>query len=299
MIAPGVPAAAAEVGATRVAGNGGLRRIWLCADDYGISPSVNVAIRDLIARRRINATSVMAVAPSLHRLEATALSALNDDERLAAVGLHLTLTGPFRPLSKSFKPLRDGAFMPLGAALAAAVLHRFNHEMLVDEFMSQLRMFVHSLGRPPDFIDGHQHVHLFPQIRDAVLQVAKEAPNAWIRQCGRALPMPLSERIRNRKALLLDVLSQDFRRRADALRIRTNPAFAGAYDFRADADFAALFPRFLDRLPDGGVVMCHPGFVDAELQRLDPLTTLREREHAYFAGDAFPEVLAANGVALA
>jgi predicted glycoside hydrolase/deacetylase ChbG (UPF0249 family) len=44
--------------------------------------------------------------------------------------------------------------------------------------------------------------------------------------------------------------------------------------------------------------MCHPGFVDAELQRLDPLTTLREREHAYLAGERFPAVLAAAGVAL-
>ena len=26
------------------------RRIWLCADDYGISPGVNRAIRDLIGR---------------------------------------------------------------------------------------------------------------------------------------------------------------------------------------------------------------------------------------------------------
>ena len=45
--------------------------------------------------------------------------------------------------------------------------------------------------------------------------------------------------------------------------------------------------------------MCHPGFVDAELQRLDPLTTLREKEYAYFAGDAFPAALASHGVALA
>ena len=28
----------------------GLRRIWLCADDGGISPGVNRAIRDLIER---------------------------------------------------------------------------------------------------------------------------------------------------------------------------------------------------------------------------------------------------------
>ena len=44
--------------------------------------------------------------------------------------------------------------------------------------------------------------------------------------------------------------------------------------------------------------MCHPGFVDAELQRLDPLTTLREREYAFLAGERFPGVLAAHGVGL-
>ena len=51
------------------------RRIWLCADDYGISPAVNAAIRDLIGAGRINATSVMVVAPSFHRSEAVALNA--------------------------------------------------------------------------------------------------------------------------------------------------------------------------------------------------------------------------------
>ena len=40
------------------------RQIWLCADDYGISRSVNAAIRDLIVRGRINATSVMVAAPN-------------------------------------------------------------------------------------------------------------------------------------------------------------------------------------------------------------------------------------------
>jgi predicted glycoside hydrolase/deacetylase ChbG (UPF0249 family) len=45
--------------------------------------------------------------------------------------------------------------------------------------------------------------------------------------------------------------------------------------------------------------MCHPGKVDAELSRLDPLTNLREREYAFFLDDAFPRLLAARGVALA
>ena len=107
------------------------------------------------------------------------------------------------------------------------------------------------------------------------------------------------ERVADRKGLLLDLLSYRFRRKASARGLRTNPAFAGTYEFRQDTDFAALFPRFLDRLPDGSVVMCHPGFVDGELQGLDSLTTLREKEYAFFTSDAFPVVLARHGVALA
>jgi len=43
-----------------------LRRIWLCADDYGISPGVNRGIRELIEHGRLNATSVMVVGPTRH-----------------------------------------------------------------------------------------------------------------------------------------------------------------------------------------------------------------------------------------
>ena len=89
------------------------------------------------------------------------------------------------------------------------------------------------------------------------------------------------------------------RRLAAREGVRTNPAFAGTYSFAPGADYAKLFPGFLDGLPDGGVVMCHPGKVDAELRRLDPLTDLREREYAYFLGDDFPRLLAARGYALA
>ncbi len=81
--------------------------------------------------------------------------------------------------------------------------------------------------------------------------------------------------------------------------MRLNPAFAGTYAFNARANFAKIFPRFLSGLPDGGLIMCHPGFVDAELKSLDSLTTLREHEFAFFNSDAFPKVLAEHGVALA
>jgi chitin disaccharide deacetylase len=278
-----------------------MRRIWLCADDYGISPAVDMAIRDLVVRGRLNATSVLVAAPSCHRSEAVALDALNSAAPRVAIGLHVALTAPFRPLSRGFTPLKAGAFMPLAATVRHALFRRFHDAALSAEIASQVQSFIELFGRAPDFFDGHQHVHLLPQIRGAVLSVAqKTAPNAWLRQCGRARALPgrLIMSLADRKGLLLDLGSRSFRRRAAALGMRTNPAFAGTYGFADAADFATLFPRFLDGLPDGAVVMCHPGFVDAELQRLDPLTTLREREYAFLASDGFPALLAARGVTL-
>jgi chitin disaccharide deacetylase len=272
-------------------------RFWLCADDYGIAPGVNSAIRDLIMRGRLNATSVMVVAPSFTRAEARSLLILNSGTPRAAIGLHLTLTTPFRPLTAGFRPLRENGFPLLRDLFKAGLLRQLKRDALAGEIDAQLSAFAAAFGRPPDFIDGHQHAHLAPQVREEVLAAAKRrAPAAWVRQCGSV--QPAIKRLGDPKGLVLDAFSRAFRTRAQASGVATNPAFAGTYSFRADADFARKFPRFLDDLPDGGVVMCHPGHVDDELIRLDPLTELREREHAYLAGDDFPAVLAARGLAL-
>jgi predicted glycoside hydrolase/deacetylase ChbG (UPF0249 family) len=272
------------------------RHIWLCSDDYGISAAVNAGIRELIMRDRLNATSVMVAAPHLDNDEAPTLELLNSGVKRAAIGLHVTLTAPFKPMSEGFAPIRDGGFMSLADMMRAAVARRLQPEMLTIEIATQLQAFIEAFGHLPDFIDGHQHVHLFPQVRDAFLKVVVEtAPNVWVRQCGRANSL---RRLHDRKALVLDILSMAFRRRAERLGLATNPAFAGAYAFTSKANFAKIFPRFLTGLPDGGLIMCHPGFVDAELQRLDSLTHLREREFAYFNSDAFPQALADHGVEL-
>lgn len=269
---------------------------WLCADDYGISPSVNEAIRALILRGRVNAASVMIAAPHLTAEEADALEMLNSGQKRVSIGLHLTLTAPYKPMSAGFAPVRDGRFLRHPELLRAAMARRLEPERLTIEIATQVRAFADAFGHLPDFFDGHQHVHLLPQVRDAFLKVVAEtAPLAWVRQCGRARS---ARRLRDRKALALDVLNLGLKRKATRLGIATNAAFAGAYDFKTKAAFAKLFPRFLAGLPDGGLIMCHPGHVDAALKALDPLTTQREREYAYFDSDEFPAALAAHGAAL-
>lgn len=273
------------------------RRIWLCADDYGISPGVNRAIRDLIARGRLNATSVMTVGPAIGRDEVAALQAAAAASARCAIGLHVTLTAPFHPLTMHFRPLQDALFLPFPKLLRSGLLRRLDAEIIRAEVAAQLGAFRELFGRAPDYVDGHQHAQLFPQVRDGFLAAVKEAaPNAWVRQCGRRTP--LAQRLGAPKALVLDLLSAQFRARAGRAGIAFNPGFSGAYDFTGEPDFGALMGEFLDGLPDNGLIMCHPGFVDDVLVALDPFTTQREHEHAYLAGDQFPKLLADHKVTL-
>src|SRR4051812_30342045 len=275
-----------------------LRRIWLCADDYGLSPGVNRAIRELIARRRLNATSVMVVGPAAGEGETAALQEAAAKNPPCAIGLHVTLSAPFHPLTMHFRPLEGGLFPPFAKLLRAAMLRRLDAEIVRTEVSAQLAAFAEKFRRAPDFVDGHQHVQLFPLVRDGFLAAVKQAaPDAWVRQGGRA--QPIARRLRSPKALLLDILSVQFRHSAARANIAFNPAFAGAYDFSNSSDFSTLMPQFIDGLPDGGLIMCHPGFVDDTLKRLDPLTDQREREYAYLGSDAFAQLLTANNVALA
>jgi predicted glycoside hydrolase/deacetylase ChbG (UPF0249 family) len=229
------------------------------------------------------------------------VSALNDAVAKSphcAIGLHATLTAPFHPLTMHFKPLHGGLFLPFAKLLRVGLLRRLDPEIIRAELAAQLAAFTEKFGRAPDFVDGHQHVQLFPQVRDAFLAAVKEAaPNAWVRQGGRR--QPFAQRLGMPKALMLDILSAQFRRSASRANIEFNPAFAGAYDFSKAPNFAELMQQFLDDLPESGLVMCHPGFVDDMLVSLDPLTDQREREYEFLAGDGFARLLAANNVTLA
>jgi predicted glycoside hydrolase/deacetylase ChbG (UPF0249 family) len=272
------------------------RRIIVCADDYGLSPGVNKAILELIARGRINATSVMTVGPAFDRASTAALRDAADAGS-CQIGLHVTLTAPFRPLTLHFGHLQSDTFLPLPRLLGASLLRRLDREMLRAEIAAQLAAFQQMVGRPPDYVDGHQHVQSFPQVRDAFLDaVAAAAPTAWIRQCGRVAGArrPTADL----KSATLDMLSAGLRKRARKGGVAFNPAFAGAYDFTREPDFADLFEQFLEGLPEGGLVMCHPGFVDEVLVALDPLTKQREREFKFLASEALPALLAARNFVL-
>jgi predicted glycoside hydrolase/deacetylase ChbG (UPF0249 family) len=266
-----------------------MKRLILCADDYALAPGVSRAIRELVEAGRLNATSVMAPGAELgveaQRLLAVARPGLQ-------IGLHVTLTGGLASLTAPVLPAFSPGIPPL---MARSFLRLINRSVFAGEIEAQFAAFTRAFGRPPDFVDGHQHAHLLPGIRDLVVAAAqRHAPRAWLRQCSG--PHGAGEGLKGR---VIAALSSGLARDAAAAGLPTNPAFSGAYDFRRAATFAEIFPRFLGGMPDGGLVMVHPGHVDEALKRVDPVHAPREAEYAYLAGERFPADLTRAGFSLA
>src|SRR3954447_23878657 len=136
------------------------RKIVLCADDYGLSPGVSRGIRELLEMERLSAASCMVVFPEFAD-DGALLSPFLDK---ADIGLHFTLTAD--------KPLRS--------ILTAGWLRRLHVEEIRRELERQLDIFTSVLGRAPAYIDGHQHVHLLPGVREAVIEAASRM-GAYVR----------------------------------------------------------------------------------------------------------------------
>jgi len=238
--------------------------ILISADDYAIAPGVSAAIRDLATRGRIGGTSCMTTTPYWPD-EGNALRALASGIQ---VGVHLTFTGAGRP--------------NLGMFWRDCVFGRVARTDLITDIDRQLDAFERVYGAPPDFVDGHQHAHQFPVARDALFDV-------WARRlAGRPTWLRVSATpLDTLKGAALAALGATMRARAARHGIRTNDRLTGAYDFSNAVPYGERFARFVAQARGFTVVMCHPGIVDDALRAADELTDVREREYAFFAGDAY------------
>lgn len=275
-----------------------LRPITICADDYAMAPGVSRAIRELAGAGRISATSCMAAA-RWWEAEGPAIRDAPID-----LGLHFVLTdGP--PVGPMPILAPNGRLPTFSTLLRAAWLGRLGAPAVVDELRAelhrQLDRFEAIVGRPPDHLDGHQHVHQLPSVRSVVLEIVSTrlAGRAWVRNTYEPATRALRRGIAVGKALVLARAAAPLRAGLRAHEIPTNDGFSGLYAFDAGPGYAVRCARFLADLPAGGLMMCHPGYVDDALVEADPVTEAREAELAVLASDALPAMLARAGVRVA
>jgi chitin disaccharide deacetylase len=261
------------------------RRLDLCADDFGLTPGLSQVVAALAGRGRVSSLSCLVNTPHWSAC-APLLAPLAGR---VGLGLHFNLTEG-APLSASLA--RRWPRLPsLPRLIAAAHLRRLPLAAIGAEWQAQLAAFVAATGRLPDHVDGHQHVHHLPGVRDIVLAgVAALAPLPGVRNTGRVLGPGFAV-----KRWLIEATGGRALARALARRgLPHSAALLGAYDFEA-TDYGALMRGWLGRVPaQGALLFCHPGPSEPG----DAIGPARAREHAYLAGDAFARDLSAAGVEL-
>ena len=258
------------------------RRLAICLDDSGLHAGVHRAALALARLGRISATSAMVGAPCWRE----AAAALRDlDPARIDIGLHLDLTE---------HPLDAGLRQPLAQWLARSHLGLVDGTRMRREIEAQLDAFEQALGRPPAYVDGHQHVHQLPGVRGplvAALRARAWPVRPWLRDTRQAPGT-------GRKAWLIEFLgSGGLRRLARAGGFRQNGHFLGVYDFAGDAArYLALLDGWIAAAADGDLMMCHAA-PDAPAD--DAIGPARLREYAVLAGEDFGRMLETRGVAVA
>ena len=252
-----------------------MKSIILCADDYGQNREVSQGIVELIAQQRLSATSCLVTSPHWREQAQWLKPYLHS----ADVGLHFNLT--------------EGEGLPsLKALLLRSHCGLVSVAAVKQELLRQLDAFEQEMGCLPVFIDGHQHVHQFPRVRQALLQVYQEhlrGTKIYIR-CTAHLPGERGFKpwmIRHTGALNLE-------RQLQRHNIPHNRSFAGIYSFQNPERYPSLFKHFLQHITDRGLIMCHPGLESADNK--DPLQRSRAFEYRYFASESFLQDLRETGV---
>ena len=121
----------------------------------------------------------------------------------------------------------------------------------------------------------------------------------WVRDCVEPAARCVQRGVSVPKALFISQLGRGLRRLGREAGLPMNEGFSGLHDFAAAGPFRARMQRFLSGLGSRPLVHVHPGRVDAALLACDSLTSPREAELTYLAGDEFAADLAAADLRLA
>lgn len=269
----------------------------LCADDFGLSPGIDAAILDLIDRGRLTATTVMAAGPDL----AAAAPALAARADRAEIGLHIAFTD-LPPLGPLPRLMPEGRPPALGALIRAALLGQLDRTEIAAEVDRQIARFRAVFGRAPDFVDGHQHVHVLPGIRGGILAAFADGRldprRTWLRH-----PAPPARAWRvggwpRQKALVVAALATGLGRDAARHGVAVNDGFLGYTAFRADGSFGAVIAAQLAAAGPRTLAMCHPSSAAGDTPFDDPIAAARLDEFAYLGSDRFANDLRRHGLTL-
>ncbi len=283
-----------------------MKKIIINIDDLGLSDAVNQAVVNLAEKQRITASSYM-VGGSISGEHKHALQELGVD-----IGLHLDFTGIFpSPLTGSLK-----------STLFKCYTRQLDKQQVADNIKQQFEQFAETFDALPVFVDGHQHVHQFPIIRDALIEeiTARSHPQQTPIACRITKPL-----VNDVKSWIIYILGGNkWQKRCQQNNIAHNTGFAGVYGFDKDKEeLKNLWQKWLtscantestienrkntghirsQQINKTNLIMCHPATPIALTKSgkdwQDEIKQAREIEYQWLMSDEFAEMLAMQEVQL-
>ena len=247
--------------------------ISICSDDFGQNQSIDEGILKLVSLGRLQAVTVFTEGQGW-ALRASKLKAF---ESQIDIGIHLNLTEPFVGSEQKSS---------LNSLLLRSHLRLLNKEAIKNSFRQQIQLFKSQMNRLPDFLDGHQHVHAFPIINQALQEVIQEF---W----GENSPLYVRDSSKLNlqsdgfllKKIILHIACRGLTAKMNKIHVTTNSAFTGVYDFAPKANYANLVQGWLKSAANHTLMMCHPACNPKSDK--DPLHEARVNEFNYLSSDAF------------
>lgn len=244
-------------------------KLILCADDFGQSETIDQAIIALIEMDRLSATSCMTLSP---RWALAAKKLTPSIRKKAAIGMHLDFT-------------HFGGAISHPKLVYLSLTRQLSKEKLQSIIHQQLDAFETGIGTAPDYVDGHQHVHQLPVIREALLEVLSERYQSKLPWLRIAKP-PLSDGF---KALMIGLLgARSLKRKAKKIGFVCSGSLLGSYNFNGSSEaYLARFRRWLKEVKTNEatpVLMCHPA-IDQSPENNDIIYSARVREFAVLSSE--------------
>jgi len=274
-----------------------MKRLIVNADDFGLTEGVNRGILEAHRNGIVTSTTLLVTGAAF-----SSAVALARHTPALGVGIHLNLTEGQPVLEAHEIPslVKNGSFRRGLAQFSKDVV---TGKVKLQEVEAELRAQIEkafAAAIQPAHLDGHKHVHMLPGVFGIVVRLAREYGMAGVRCSGEpaAGAAELVGKTAGQSAKMLaryvagrglSVLSRRFQEKLRQGGLACPEYFFGI-THTGFLDRESLL-RILRRLPEGtSELMCHPGYVDAELGRLP--TRLREQRHRELEALTQPEVKA-------
>lgn len=234
------------------------KSIFICADDFGMSDSINEAIVELLDKNRISGASCL--------VEGESFNPKIISKHSKRLGLHLNFC------NKNSFPI----------FLIQGIFYSLSFEKIITKLKHQLELYQEAFNAKPNFIDGHQHVHILPKVRKAIvcaLNEMDEDNKPWIRSI-----YPMINERPSFKTILLSLLSINFNALLQKEKIFSNKGFAGISSLSHKSNIRTQMRFWLKNLKEGGVLMCHPG---TKVKNPTQLEQRRFLEFSYLSSEEF------------